>query len=36
MTISAWIMLVVTWTVICYFSIKYFLMVVKKQSEQSK
>jgi hypothetical protein len=31
MTRSAWIMLAATWAVICFFSIRFFWMVLKKK-----
>jgi hypothetical protein len=31
MTRAAWIMLVATWTVIAYFTIRFFLKVLKKK-----
>jgi hypothetical protein len=31
MTRAAWIMLVATWAVIVYFTIRFFLMVLKKK-----
>jgi hypothetical protein len=31
MTRAAWIMLVATWAVIVYFSVRFFLMVLKKK-----
>ena len=31
MTRAAWIMLVATWTVIIYFTIRFFSMVLKKK-----
>ena len=30
MTAGAWVMLVATWTIVIYFTVKFFLMVLKK------
>ena len=30
MTGSAWIMMLVTWAIVCFFTGKFFLMVLKK------
>lgn len=31
MTISAWIMMLITWGVITFFTARFFLMVLRKQ-----